>query len=307
MPIPKVKFIILFTLFCSLMLNPKPGRTLEANHYKSLIWGYLETLCGFGPRNPGSTGHLRTREFIKHIGAQFADEVKEQEFVYSPRGAAPVKMVNIELSFMGREAGQPVLLGAHYDTRPYADEEQDRSLHSQPILGANDGGSGTAVLLALAKYFSENKPRRSVRLVFFDGEDYGYGTGAGRLIGSRYYTEQLRRQSPGNWPFSVLVIDMVGDEQLEIFKESSSVKSAPWLVDRIFKVARELNHPQFKNRTRYSLIDDHIPFSHLNIPSALLIDFDYPHWHKLSDTLEQCSPESLFAVFEVVAEVVRRI
>lgn len=305
--LPCKKIIVLAAIFYGLMLIPKQGRTLEITQYKSLLWEYLETLCDFGPRNPGSTGHLRAREFIKHIGSRFADQVEEQEFIYQPGEGAPVTMVNIELSFAGREAGKPVLLGTHYDTRPYADEEKDRSLHLKPILGANDGGSGTAVLLALAHYFSVNKPRRPVRLVFFDGEDYGYNTGAGRLIGSKHYAEQLESKIREDWPFCVLIVDMVGDRQLEIFRESYSVKSAPWLVNKIFRQAEMLGHRQFKNQIRYSLLDDHIAFSLLGIPSALLIDFDYPHWHKLSDILENCSPESLFAVFEVVANVVGEI
>ena len=85
------------------------------------------------------------------------------------------------------------------------------------------------------------------------------------------------------------------------------MENAPWLLDIIHGVAKKLKFPQFKENTKYSILDDHSPFIRLKIPSVVLIDFDYPHWHKLTDTLDKCSPESLFAVFSVVSSALAEI
>ncbi|NIQ01568.1 MAG: M28 family peptidase, partial [Nitrospinaceae bacterium] len=208
----------------------------------------------------------------------------------------------------GTTPGRPVLIGTHYDTRPYADEEPDSRLHSRPILGANDGGSGTAVLLGLAEFLHHHPPSRPVHLVFFDGEDFGPKNSGVALLGSTQYARRLVASvDQEQWPYCVLVVDMVGDRDLQIYRETNSLKSAPWLVDILFQAAREKKLPQFRDKVRYTIYDDHYPFIKIGIPSALLIDFDYPPWHTLEDTLEKCTPESLFAVFSVVVEALGRI
>lgn len=292
---------------CLLVLPAGVGESYEIKKYKKILWGHLEALCSFGPRNTGSPGYQKARNFIKEIGAKYADDVLEQEFLYNRANGASVRMFNIELVFNGKEEGAPILVGAHYDTRPYADEEADLVLHSQPILGANDGGSGTAVLLGLAQYLREHKPQRPVRLVFFDGEDFGAKFSMEMFIGSTYYARLLAEKDKKLWPYCVLIVDMVGDKDLEIFKDTHSMESAPWLLDIVYGVAKKMRFPQFKENQKYSIMDDHSAFIRLNIPSAVLIDFDYPHWHKLTDTLDKCSPESLFAAFSVVSGALAEI
>lgn len=294
-------------LLAVLLLIPAKGGSDELQSYSPTLWTHLEILCSFGARNPGSPGHLETRQYIKQIGQKFADKVVEQAFNYRTVENKQLRLLNIELRFEGKEGGRPILLGAHYDTRPFADEDPDPKLRNKPILGANDGGSGTAVLLALAQYLHENKPRKPVRLVFFDGEDYGQKLSGEYFLGSTWYAAQVNNSAKSDWPLCVLVIDMVGDQDLEIYKEINSVKSAPSLVDLIFSVAERKGVQQFNPKTKYSIRDDHIPFLQMGIPSAVLIDFDYPHWHKQEDTLDKCSEESLFAVFSVVAEALNEI
>ncbi len=296
--------VLFFAIF---FLFPVEGRTDELQPYSPTLWTHLEILCSFGPRYIGSPGHLETRQYIKQIGQKFADEVVEQEFFYRTAKKKQLRLFNIELRFEGKEGGRPILLGAHYDTRPFADEDPDPKLRKKPIMGANDGGSGTAVLLALAQYLRENKPRKPVRLVFFDGEDYGRKQSGEYFLGSTYYAQQVKISDKNEWPFCVLVIDMVGDKNLEIYKEIHSVKSAPDLVDLIFSVAERQGARQFISKTKYSIRDDHLPFAQLNIPSAVLIDFDYPHWHTQQDTLDKCSEESLFTVFSVVVATLNEI
>ncbi|MFQ5449270.1 MAG: M28 family peptidase [Nitrospinaceae bacterium] len=290
------------------------GRSyLEANDagklrpYRQIAWNHLKTLTGYGPRFPGSPGYFQTVERIKQVGREYADEMDVQKFSLPRAKHGPLTMSNIRLKFRGTRSEEPILIGAHYDTRPFADEEPDPALRSQPILGANDGGSGTAVLLALAQYFHRHRQERPIHLVFFDGEDYGRKGSGENLLGSSHYALSLKKGDTENWPFLVLIIDMVADRNLEIYKETISMKSAPWLLDLLLKVAREKGFPQFRMKSKYTLYDDHYPFAQRGIPSAVLIDFDYPYWHKLTDTLDKCSPESLFAVFSVVVETLGKI
>ncbi|MFQ5716727.1 MAG: M28 family peptidase [Nitrospinales bacterium] len=277
--------------------------------YKAAAWKHLQTLAGLGPRNPGSAGHRKAREYILQIGRQYADKVVEQKFIHRSPGQPPLPMVNLELKFSGADPDRlPILLGAHYDTRPYADKEPDPALHATPIPGANDGGSGTALLLALARYLHENQPQTPVNLVFFDGEDFGKEGHKELLLGSTFYANQLGKPAESRRPFLALIVDMVADKDLQIYKEFNSVKSAPWLVNIIYRVAlQKHNYPQFKDKIKYQILDDHVPLIHLDIPSVVLIDLDYPHWHKLTDTLERCSAESMHAVFTVVVDTLRAL
>ncbi len=271
--------------------------------YPRILWEHLATQVSFGPRPPGSAGHLNARQYIKSVAGGLGLEVREMRFAHSTSGGA-LWLSNLEIPLPGREAGRPVLLGAHYDTRPFSDEDPEPANRTKPLLGANDGASGTAVLLGLARYFRDHPPRRPVRLVFFDGEDYGRKFSDEYFLGSREYARSLRRLDRDRWPFCVLIIDMVGDRDLQIYKEVYSHESAPWLLDLIFKTARRLGYTPFIPKPRHTIRDDHLAFQALGLPAAVLIDFDYPYWHTQEDTLDKCSPESLFQVFSVVAEVV---
>lgn len=279
----------------------------ELQSYSQSAWKYLKTLTGFGPRNFGSSGYFKTIDLIKKVGGEYADTVDVQPFAFSKANGKILSMSNIRLKFKGTRKGPAILIGAHYDTRPFADEESNPALKSRPILGANDGGSGTAVVLALARYLKNNRDRRPVELVFFDGEDYGHKGSGENLLGSTYYANQLRQTGADEWPYCVIIIDMVGDRNLEIFKETHSMKSASWLVELIYGTAEKMAVTQFRSQSKYTIFDDHYPFIGLGIPSVVLIDFDYPYWHKLTDTLDKCSPESMFSVIKVMTAILGEI
>ncbi|CAI2718905.1 Peptidase_M28 domain-containing protein [Nitrospina watsonii] len=305
--------LLLMTAFMPGQLAGEPDPT---QGYRALLWKHLEALCAMGPRYPGSAGHAQTRAYIRDIAERYADSWKEQAFVARVGYAGELPLYNYELTFKGTgrtghtggsDDSPPILLGAHYDTRPFADEETDPEKQEQPIVGANDGGSGTAILLGMAQYLHENPPERPVKLVFFDGEDYGRRGSDEYFLGSSYYAEQLKQEDPSTWPARVLVVDMVGKKDVKIFKEVYSFRNAPGFLDTIYKVAEDLGNTQFVPMLRYSVRDDHLPFIYLKIPSVLLIDFDYPYWHTLEDTLDKCSPDSLLGVFEVVVETLKRV
>ena len=286
-----------------------PGTVIsgELKGYQNTLWNHLEAVVAIGPRPPGSPALEKLRGYIRSVGKKYADEVREQKFTFGKPGGPTVALVNIELVFHGKTKKAPLLLGAHYDTRPFADEEKDSYSQKFPIVGANDGGSGTAVLLGLAQYLHAHKPDRPVRLVFFDGEDYGAKFSSNYFLGSKHYAAQLKNKDRTEWPYCVLIIDMVGDRELHIARETYSAENASWLLDLINKSAKKLNVSQFFNPPKHSVRDDHLPFVNIGIPAAVLIDFDYPYWHTLQDTLDKCSPESLYAVFSVVVDAMGKI
>ena len=300
------KFPVL-AVFLGFVLLPGTVVSGELKGYQKTLWNHLEAVVAIGPRPPGSAALEKLRGYIRSVGKKYADEVREQKFTFGEPGGPTVALVNIELVFHGKKKKAPLLLGAHYDTRPFADEEKDAYSRKFPIVGANDGGSGTAVLLGLAQYLHAHKPDRPVRLVFFDGEDYGAKFSSNYFLGSKHYVAQLKNQNRTEWPYCVLIIDMVGDRDLQIARETYSAENASWLLDLINKSAKKLNVPQFFNLPKHSVRDDHLPFVKIGVPAAVLIDFDYPYWHTLQDTLDKCSPESLYAVFSVVVDAMGKI
>ena len=279
------------------------AQSYDKEKYSRIMWRYLEVLSGFGPRYIGTKGYGETLQLIRQVGTEFADEVLEHPFSFTRHNGEKMEMVNIEFVFHGTSKGRAILLGTHYDTRPFADQESDPNYRLQPIIGSNDGGSGTSVLLGLAQYLKEYPINQPVRLIFFDGEDFGQSGTGEMFLGSKHHADYLRKNSQKKWPLAVIIVDMVGDKDLEIFKETNSIASGPKVLDRIYNVAKRKNIFQFNEKTKYTIWDDHIPFAGLGIPSVVLIDFDYPHWHKLSDTLDKCSPKSLSAVFSVLVGV----
>ena len=293
---------MVFVFFCS---QPGFGNILDSKKYSRIIWNYLETLCAFGPRNPGSEGYRETLDLIRKVGEKYADQVVEQPFLVRTSSEGTQAMTNLELRFQGTQGGAPILIGAHFDTRPFADEDPDPANRLKPILGANDGGSGTAILLGLAQYLSQHPVARPVHLVFFDGEDFGAKGSGLNLLGSTYYAQQLAKQE--RVPYWVLVIDMVGDKDLQIFKETHSLKGSSSFLDKIYRVARDQGVGALKEETKYTIFDDHYPFHQMGIPSTVLIDFDYPHWHTLRDTLDKCSIESMISIFSVVVKTIEDI
>jgi Zn-dependent M28 family amino/carboxypeptidase len=192
-----------------------------------------------------------------------------------------------------RSADPPqVILGAHYDSRMFADSDPDTANHTRPVPGANDGASGVAVLLELARTLPDQTV--PVWLVFFDAEDNGQIEGWDWILGSREFVKNNPVQ-----PRAVVIVDMIGDADLNIYKEFNS---NPALTDEIWQVAMELGHERiFIPEYRHSIIDDHTPFLELGIPAVDIIDFDYPYWHTIEDTPDKLSAESL----QVVGETVR--
>jgi Zn-dependent M28 family amino/carboxypeptidase len=241
---------------------------------------------------------LRTKDYLVAELEKSADKVSVQEFRY--RG---MPLWNVIAEYRP-EARRKVLLCAHWDTRPRADQELDPAKARKPILGANDGASGVAVLLELGRLFKEKPPSIGVVIVMLDGEDYGdFDRDEGVFLGSRYFA---RNQRGLKLEYGIL-LDMVGDKDLVIDREHNSERFAPEVNERVFRIAGELGYgANFVNDLKTNVIDDHIALSQGGIPTIDLIDFNYRHWHTLDDTPDKCSVRSLEIVGSVVAETVYR-
>jgi glutaminyl-peptide cyclotransferase len=180
-----------------------------------------------------------------------------------------------------------VILGAHYDTRRRADQDPENP--DEPVLGANDGASGTAVLLELASSLEVDRIPYEVWLVFFDAEDNGYLDGWDWIVGSTYMASQLTID-----PEFVIVVDMVGDRDQQIYYDRNSDLE---LMADIWAVAAAMGYEDaFIPLYRYSMLDDHTPFARLGIPAVDIIDFDYPYWHTTGDTADKVDAQSLARV-----------
>jgi Zn-dependent M28 family amino/carboxypeptidase len=249
---------------------------------------HVERLVAIGPRPAGSPGGVRAREYIagelRRTGAQVRVEPFEAE---TPDGR--MKMANVVGVLAGRR-NDVILLGGHYDTKSFRDFR---------FVGANDGGSSTALLLELARALATRPREYTYWIAFFDGEEArGAWTSTDSLYGSRRMAADLARRS--QLPRAVIVADMIGDRDLNIRREAAST---PWLTDLVWESARRLGQRVHFLPDARAVEDDHVPFLRAGVPATLLIDFDFPAWHTADDTLDKVSARSLQVVGDVLLDV----
>jgi glutaminyl-peptide cyclotransferase len=272
--------------YAASFLNREPD---SASFDSSRAYADVQTQVAFGPRIPGSQGHAQVREWMRAEleSAGWVVEVQQTERMGHP-------VYNI-IAKKNADAPQ-IILGAHYDTRMFADNDPDLLKRSEPVPGANDGASGVAVLLELARSLpDETVP---VWLVFFDTEDNGRIEGWDWILGSRAFAEEIPVR-----PQAVVIVDMIGDADLNIYLEQNSNVA---IRTEIWSTAEKLGYgEQFINEEKFSMLDDHTPFLEAGIPAVDLIDFDYPYWHTTQDTPDKVTAESLQAVGDTLLSWVR--
>lgn len=258
-----------------------------------------------GPRIPGTAGHARVAAWIESELTRLGARVERQEFVDSTLGR-PLPLLNL-IGRFGPTGGRRLLLCAHYDTRPVCDEDPDPARRNDPVPGANDAGSGVAVLLEVAELMSRHAPPVGVDLVFFDGEDLGEPARPETYcLGSRGYAARLPSPGSPERPVAGFLFDLVGDRDLNIHPEAISVRRAANLVAMVLEGARATGAKNFHEDPRHELVDDHVPLLDAGLPAVDIIDFDYAAWHTHRDTPDQVSPESLAEVSRVAAWLVYR-
>lgn len=291
----------LLTLSVGLGCSPSLG---TPDFDKERAFALLKSQVDFGPRYAGVPGHAATADFIVARLKPYADSVTTQGFKQVVAGKR-LELRNIIARF-NATAPHCILLAAHWDTRPMADMEVDPAKRATPIFGANDGASGVAVLLELARMFAKRKPDVGVIMVFFDGEDYTANppSSENMFLGSKYYAAHLDSKTRQSIRYGIL-LDMVGDKDLLIHQEALSYEAAPGVVSEVWAVAKSLGYAkQFPPSVKYSVSDDHVPLIAAGVKCIDVIDFDYAYWHTVDDTVDKCSPDSLKVVGDVVARVV---
>lgn len=246
----------------------------------SRAYADVQTQVAFGPRMPGSAGHAQVRAWMR---AELESAGWNVEVHESERMGHPIYNIIANRT----DKAPQIILGAHYDTRFSADSDPDPTKRAQPVPGANDGASGVAILLGLARSLPSNTV--PVWLVFFDAEDNGRIDGWDWILGSRAFAEEIPVR-----PKAVIIVDMIGDADLNIYLEKNSNTA---LRAEIWNTAAALGYGDvFINKEKFSMLDDHTPFNEAGLPAVDIIDFDYPYWHTTQDTPDKVSPASLKAV-----------
>ena len=266
-------------------------------------FGFLKHQLQLGPRCPGSYGHRKIIHWLTEEMQRATKEILIQRMQWNFRRRL-VSFANVVAKFRGYRRQRTVLIGSHFDTRCRADNENDQTLVAKPIPGANDGGSGTAILLELAHVFSRQPPRDDVILAFFDAEDIGDIDGYEYSQGAYHYCANMRQSF---MPDEVIVIDMVGgrDMHLDLEVHSFLTPKGAAIMAKLFAIGRTRKFSCFFDNEERAVICDHIPFIDEEIPAVLLIDLNYPQWHTQQDNLEHCDRRSLKMIGQVLLEYLR--
>ncbi|MBI9035755.1 MAG: M28 family peptidase [Bacteroidales bacterium] len=233
-----------------------------------------------GPRIPGTDAHMHLSDWLCAISEQ-----KSWECEKIISGSDP-EIINIVARRGNR--GPLIIIGAHYDTRLWADNDPDPNNRKKPVIGANDGASGVAILTELSRTIPSDLEKQ-IWLVFFDAEDQGGIDGQDWIMGSSEFVNTMNVS-----PDAVIIVDMVGDRDLNLFYERNSDEE---LMVQIWETARNLGFSKnFIPKYKHSILDDHTPFLRQGYRAVDIIDFDYPYWHTVNDSIDKISSDSLYIV-----------
>jgi len=250
----------------------------------------IQQQVNFGPRLPGSESHAATVDYILEQLTASDWSAYEQDLFVS--GHQLTNIVAQRVSKKQTPESDWIIIGAHYDTRLYADRDPNPLNRRKPVPGANDGASGVAVLLELARVLPKDLDK-NVWLVFFDGEDNGGIQDYDWIMGSQAFVDALE-----DLPDAAIIVDMVADSDLNLYLEENSDLH---LSIRIWATAAKLGYSDnFILFPKHRILDDHVPFRNRGIPSVDIIDIEYPYWHTTQDTLDKVSADSLQKVGDVI-------
>jgi len=295
----------------------KPKKTLvKAPIFSSEnVFSLIEKQLSFGPRNPNSEGHKKQRDWMISVLTTLADTIYIQHVDLKAFDGKILKSTNIIASF-NPEYKKRMFVSAHWDTRPFAD--QDTENQNKPILGANDGASGVAVLMELARILKENNTSKGIDLIFFDAEDYGQPRESefpymedSYCLGSQYWSKNPHVDYY-NAQFGIL-LDMVGAKDAVFTQEGYSVMFANNYLQKVWTTGSALGFSKYYSTKKTSRItDDHFYINTITgIPTLDIIQFDKntqsgfgAYWHTHNDDLETISKETLKAVGQTVTQVV---
>jgi glutaminyl-peptide cyclotransferase len=324
-----VVVIVLVALGCILMYNPfamraepppkktpptdfaadrnVPGGTPVPFEPKRAM-SYLDDLCAIGPRISGTDGMKKQQDLLKKHFEELGGKVELQKFTARQKSQKqPVEMANLIVSW-NPDRPRRVILCSHYDTRPIADQEPNPRKWHEPFLSANDGGSGVALLMELGNHMKELKAEVGVDFVFFDGEEYIFEKNDKYFFGSENFADQYKSRKDKDRKYrAAVLLDMVGGKEARFPVEPTSWFQGAAVVQEIWAIAAEQKCPLFQNREGTEVQDDHVALGRADIPAIDIIDFSYPHWHRLTDLPENCSGETLEQVARVLSVWLQRV
>jgi glutaminyl-peptide cyclotransferase len=274
---------------------PAATPTLDA----AQAFGYLQKICRIGARPSGSHGMSEQQTLLTEHFSRLGAQVGYQSFdAADPLSGKPVRMSNLIVTWHPKMTDR-VLLCCHYDTRPFPD--RDRRNPRGVFVGANDGASGAALLMELGNHMQDLHVTRGVDFVFFDGEELVVQNQGKYFLGSTFFAQQYRDSPPPYRYAAGVLVDMVGDRDLDLFEEKTSLRLAPGVTRSVWAAAKSLKIREFHAKPRHEITDDHLPLNEIaRIPTCDVIDFDYPYWHTSQDLPNRCSGESLVKVGRVL-------
>lgn len=281
-------------------------------------YAFTAKQCEFGPRTMNSAAHEACGKWIAEKFKQYGCEIIEQKADLKGYDGTILKSTNI-IARYNPKAEQRILLCAHWDSRPWADNDPDSTKHKQPVMAANDGASGVAVMLEIARLLQADKKLEiGVDFVCFDAEDWGVpqwetkfqDTGDSWALGAQYYAQNLPQ---GTRPQMGILLDMVGGEGAQFYREGMSMQFAPDVVSRVWDDAKAAGYGSyFPDAVGGMVTDDHVPVNQIaGIPTIDIIPY-YPDcqqssfgptWHTISDTMEHIDKNTLQAVGQTVIQV----
>lgn len=276
---------------------------------------YTAEQVAFGPRVPNSEAHRACGEWLAQTLERFGAQVTSQHVTLRAYDGTPLQARNIIGSYKP-ETKKRVLLCAHWDSRPWADEDPDSKNHHTPILGANDGASGVGVLLEIARHLQAQPTEIGIDIIFFDAEDYGEHSsytgnydGIAWCLGSQYWARVPHTE--GYMARFGILLDMVGGKDAQFYREQYSEGFAKDIVDKVWAAAHASGHGQwFPYADGGHITDDHLPINQIARIPCIDIIGHYPEtgfaptWHTMDDTMENIDPTVLRAAGQTVLQVI---
>lgn len=325
----KTHFIALLSaVLCLLSCNTKKGAATDAAETMKPVgpvfcadsaYAFCEAQCAFGPRTMNSEAHDKCGEWIMNKFRQYGMDVETQQMTLDGYDGTPLKCTNIIASYKP-ELTTRILLCAHWDTRPWADNDPDEANRRKPVIGANDGASGIAVMLEVARLIqtADTALNIGVDFVCFDAEDMGTPQWADNgdsedtwALGAQYWAKNPHKA--GYEARYGILLDMVGGEGARFYQEGVSKHFAPEIVRKVWAAAKTAGYGSlFPDSEGGMVTDDHLPINrHTNIPTIDIIAY-YPDcersnfgptWHTVSDDMTHIDRDVLKAVGQTVMQV----
>lgn len=316
--------LLLLLICCSCGANNKKNQTenqqterIKAPDFNAdSAYQYVKAQVDFGPRVPNTKEHVACGDYLAGKLSAFGAQVTSQRADLRAFDGTVLKARNIIGSYKP-ESKKRVALFAHWDTRPWADNDENEANYHTPILGANDGASGVGVLLEIARQIQLKQPELGIDIIFFDAEDYGtpkFHDGPSDedswCLGSQYWAQNMHEEGY-NARFGIL-LDMVGGKGATFLKERYSNEYAPSIVKKVWDAASQAGYANyFIDQNGGYVTDDHLPVNRLaKIPAIDIVPYDLgsggfnPTWHTVNDNMNAIDPATLKAVGQTVMEVI---